>query len=69
MNTTEISFNQKAVLQLLAQIEVCNTQIKKYITRGEKEDGLPIRQEKHLKHQYLKQLDDVLEDFDVHLSL
>lgn len=58
-----------AISQLLEQIELCNYQIQKYIKRGENEDNLPIRQEKHLRNQYLKQLDDLLDELDIHLKL
>lgn len=57
-----------AISQLLEQIELCNYQIQKYIKRGEKEDSLSIRQEKHLRNQYLKQLDDLLDELDIHLK-
>lgn len=68
METLERKPNQVAILQLLEQIEICNTQIKRYTQMEEKEDGLAIRQEKYMKNRFLKQLDAILNDFDVHLS-
>ena len=68
METLDRKVHQATILQLLEQIEICNAQIKKYLQIGEKEDSLPIRQEKHLKNQYLQKLDAILNDFDVHLS-
>ncbi len=68
METLERKPNQVAILQLLEQIEICNRQIKRYTQMGEKEDSLAIRQEKYMKNRFLKQLDAILNDFDVHLS-
>lgn len=68
METLERKPNQVAILQLLEQIEICNTQIKRYTQMGEKEDSLAIRQEKYIRNRFLKELDIILNDFDIHLS-
>ncbi len=68
METLEKKPNQVAILQLLEQIEICNTQIKRYAQMGEKEDSLAIRQEKYMRNRFLKELDVILNDFDVHLN-
>jgi hypothetical protein len=67
MEVQEIPY--KAINHTLELIASCNRLIAQYKENGEKEDSLMIRQEKHLKKQYMKQLDEMLSGLDIHLML
>ncbi len=69
MQTQEQNISYQSINQLIKLIEGCNKLIKLSLLHGAKEDSLEIRQEKHLKNQYMKQLDELLEEFDIHLNL
>jgi hypothetical protein len=57
--TKHISGN--AILHLLDLIGDCDNNLTLLQQSGELETGLLIRQEKHLKNQFCKQLNDLLE--------
>lgn len=69
MQVQKKQISYPSINKLIELINGCNELINLSIAHGEKEDSLEIRQEKHLKNQYLKQLDDLLDEFDIHLSL
>ena len=63
METQEIPYN--AINHILGLIAGCDNIIASYRKRGEKEDGLCIRQEKHLKNQYLQDLNEILQKSNI----
>lgn len=59
----------QAIQRNLELIENTNQRIKDLRKVGEKEDGLMIRQYKHLKKKLTQDLLDVLEEFELPLQL
>lgn len=67
METQEIPYI--AINQILSLIAGCDRIITNYRERGEKESGLSIRQEKHLKNQYLKALNEILQKSNINTQM
>lgn len=67
MQTTQIPYN--AINRLLDLIALCDSSITRYRNMGEKEDGLPIRQEKFIKNRHLQELNQILQESNLYVEI
>lgn len=69
MITQKENISYQTIQSLLERISTINQVIEHLRKAGEMEDGLMIRQEKHLKKRFTTELLDLLKDFDLNLQL
>jgi hypothetical protein len=58
-----------AINRILELIAGCDKIIAGHRSRGEKENGLSIRQEKYLKNQYLNDLNEILQKSNMNIQM
>lgn len=54
--------------QLLEMVQIFNNQIKRALALGKAETSLDVRQSKHLRDRYLRELNTLLLEYDIDLK-